>query len=324
MRIVSKHEPKQIRQLVAVIYGLPGIGKTSLAMSAEAALLVDTDNGSHRAIGQVDALGMDGWQDFIDLCKSPDLNGYKTLVVDTLDTLLGYAIQYIRDNQAKLRGPKQPSPIDRYSGGLTLAGYGVLANLFEDALKTLRTRNIDLIFVAHAKEVKQDDADYMSPEVTGKGSYNVLRQMADMIGYAEMTPQGRTVHFAPSSRHEGKDPFGLLGSVVIEPSAKDGSGLHIPTGQMARLLTHVREGMSKAVALSDEVAKEMAEIRGYIEQATTIPQCNSIVAMLVGYEGGAIPTVLKPLFMAKTKELGLKWDAEAGSYKSVQEGGGHE
>jgi hypothetical protein len=322
MKIISKHAPKEVRQLVAVIYGMPGIGKTSLAMSADTPLLVDTDNGSHRAIGQTDVLSMDSWQDFVELIESPVLDNYNTLVVDTLDTLLGYVVQDIKDKMiVPIKGSnKQPLPIDPLTGVLTLTGYGLLAKKFGDAVDQLRRRRVDMIFIAHAKESKEDGPGYMVPDILGQGSYKQIRRMADMIGYAEMTPQGRTVHFAPSARHEGKDPFGLLGSVVIEPSPKDARGRHIPTGQMARLMAMVREGLSQATAVSDELAAEMAELRADIEAATSVTEMTALVNTLMGYDGGPIPAVLKPVVAARAKALGYTWDKEAACYK---EGGSH-
>ena len=47
-RIITEDEPLSLKGIVAVIYGEPGIGKTSLAFTAEKPLLEDYDDGVKR------------------------------------------------------------------------------------------------------------------------------------------------------------------------------------------------------------------------------------------------------------------------------------
>ena len=49
LKIVTAQQALQVQNIITVIYGDPGIGKTSLASSASRPILFDFDLGAHRA-----------------------------------------------------------------------------------------------------------------------------------------------------------------------------------------------------------------------------------------------------------------------------------
>ncbi len=77
--------------ILAAIYGVEGVGKTTLAASLPGALLFDIEGGAkHYDIARVD--GITSWMELLaalrDICNSPDElhgQGYHTLVFDSLD-----------------------------------------------------------------------------------------------------------------------------------------------------------------------------------------------------------------------------------------------
>ena len=56
MPIIKKNEVAPERPVVIVIYGTPGSGKTSLATTADAPLLIDCARGFEGAVQRVDTL----------------------------------------------------------------------------------------------------------------------------------------------------------------------------------------------------------------------------------------------------------------------------
>ena len=82
LKITRAADPIKVERLNVVIYAPPGIGKTSLAFTAEAPLLLDFDNGSHRAAGRKDVVRVENWTDVVGI-TAEDLAPYSTVVVDT-------------------------------------------------------------------------------------------------------------------------------------------------------------------------------------------------------------------------------------------------
>ena len=106
-----------------------------------------------------------------------------------------YMTQHIIRENPKMRAT---------SGGLTLQGYGALKNLFATFLSTLRSKNIDLIMIAHAQEKEDGDTMRLRPKMTG-GAYDMLIAKSDLVGYMEMRGNRITLDFTPTDRHIGKN-----------------------------------------------------------------------------------------------------------------------
>ena len=81
LKIVRAADPIKVERLNVCLYAPPGVGKTSLAFTAEAPLLLDFDQGAHRAANRKDSVRVTSWSDVADLTPD-DLAPYKTLIVD--------------------------------------------------------------------------------------------------------------------------------------------------------------------------------------------------------------------------------------------------
>lgn len=90
LRITRAADPIKVERINMVIYAAPGLGKTSLAFTADAPLLLDFDRGSYRAANRQDVVQVESWADVAGM-TGDDLAPFKTVIVDTagraLDTL---------------------------------------------------------------------------------------------------------------------------------------------------------------------------------------------------------------------------------------------
>ena len=113
------NENQKIRMLIA---GYPGIGKTTLALSAPKPLLVDVDLGINRVMASArkDFIQPNSYEELIEDLKG-DLSDYETLVIDTGGKLLELMKNYVI---------KQDVKNAKKDGSLSLQGYGAVAREF--------------------------------------------------------------------------------------------------------------------------------------------------------------------------------------------------
>ena len=145
MKIVKRDEPITLAQLIALIYGEPGTGKTSLGFSLANALLLDCDRGAHRSAFRGDTVQVEAWSDIADL-QAKDLKGYDTIVIDTVGRQLDLLTAHLAASDARLT---------RGTGELSLQGYGALKQAFHSWTHRLQTFGLDILMVAHSKEDKR-------------------------------------------------------------------------------------------------------------------------------------------------------------------------
>ena len=109
--------------LSALIYGQPGMGKTTLALSSPQPLLLDFDGGVHRvnAAHRVDTVQISKWEEVDEVLTSGEIVEYKTIVIDTAGKMLSFMDKYIMKNNPKMK---------KADGTLSLQGYGVRKNMF--------------------------------------------------------------------------------------------------------------------------------------------------------------------------------------------------
>lgn len=107
-----------------IIAGHPGIGKTTLALSAPDALLVDVDKGISRVSPQFrkDSLQIATYEELLDDIRTIDLSAYKSIVIDTGGSLFDLMVPYVI---------KQNAQNGQRDGTLTRKGYGAIAREFE-------------------------------------------------------------------------------------------------------------------------------------------------------------------------------------------------
>src|SRR6266705_3461931 len=102
LRIIRGTDPIRVDHPVFLIYGQPGIGKSSLGFSAREPITLNFDgqNGLARAVNRREALDIATIEEFALLREQPQiLQPFTTIVVDTVGRALDLmTLQVIKDN----------------------------------------------------------------------------------------------------------------------------------------------------------------------------------------------------------------------------------
>src|SRR6185295_2678119 len=96
LRITKATDPIEVKNICLTIYANPGIGKTSMAFTAEKPLLLDFDRGAYRSGNRGEVVQVESWADIMGI-TADDLKPYKTVAIDTagraLDALTSHILR---------------------------------------------------------------------------------------------------------------------------------------------------------------------------------------------------------------------------------------
>lgn len=297
LKIVKSHDPIEVKNITVLIYGQPGVGKTSLAFTADSPLLLDFDRGAYRSQFRKDSVQVDAWSDVASLSES-DLEPYDTIIVDTVGRLLdALTAHLIRGNPKLARG----------SGALSLQGYGELKASYATWLKTLLSFGKDVILIAHDREDKNGDDLIVRPDIQG-GSYGEVFKRSDGVAYMYRAAKQTVLDFSPSDRFIAKnaanfDPF------PVPHFAKDAAF-------MARVISGIKDALNSMSAEAQEIASIVADWRAKAEEAADADAINGMVKDAAALEGPAAIQV-KHMIHERAVALGLEYKGPKGKGRYV-------
>jgi hypothetical protein len=293
LKITAASDPIPVHRITMALYGDPGAGKTTLAFTADKALLFDFDNGAHRASNRQDTVRVSKWSD-VDAVTLADLEPYSTIIVDTAGRMLDALSADIIANDAKLGK----------GGVLSQQGWGRLKQRFTAWLKMLNQSGKDVVLIAHGTEKMDGETVTARLDVQG-GSKDEIYKSVDAMGRVYIRGGKRVLCFDPTESAFGKNPgqFGLL--EIPSP---------IPANFLANIIVQTKESLNAQTAAMAEAAKELEEWQGIIAKLQTADDFNK---RLDRVKGKATP--IKKLFSDAANAAGLTFNAKAGEYEAAAE-----
>lgn len=313
-----KFKDKKIRMLIA---GYPGIGKTTLALSAPHPLYIDVDLSAERIEPEVLAMaeGVTQPRDYDELRKdlgmgaSPmEMNAvrealapYETIVVDTGGKLLTIMGNY---------GRKIDNKYARRDGSLSLQGYGWLGKEFQRFLDhCIYELDKHIVIVFHTVEEKDGDDTKLRIKAEGQ-SKNSVWEVMDLGGFMEIRNGVRTIGFDNCERFFAKGTRGVHGVRPI-PELIPGR----PNDFLSKLFL---EYNAKTAADAEKTAAEkeaydavMAEGRNIINGIVDPTTANAAMAKFQALTHALTSKAeLGKEFNARIKQLGLFYDKVLKAY----------
>lgn len=211
MLLTQPNELTTTQPISCMIYGQPGTGKTTLALSSEKPVLIDLDKGLHRVETRFrcPSLQVESYQQILDLLNSDEINPFNTIVIDTLGKLVDRMGDYVAKNNPKFK---------QSDGTLSMKGWGAIKIQFSTLIKQIFNMNKSVIFVAHEREDKDGDTRFVRPDVSGSSGKDIIKEL-DLMGYVEMRGNKRTVSFTPTEKYYAKNSLGLEPIIEIPDTA---------------------------------------------------------------------------------------------------------
>lgn len=249
-------KPEDLKQDVkfqGLIYGQPGIGKSTIALSAPNPVMIDAEKGIKRVEPhlRVPSLQAENYEEILALLNSDEIKPFDTIVFDTMGKVLELMEPYL----IKLN-PKNAMS----SGALSLAGYKARKMEFNNLLKLIRRFNKSVLFVAHEKEEKNGEDKIIRPDVPGSSGADLIKDL-DFVGYMEAKGTKRTISFFPTEKYYAKNSL-QLDEVIEVPDTKNGN-----TFISEKIVKMTQEKLSKQADLIKEYNGTLAEAEEFISKS---------------------------------------------------------
>lgn len=310
---------KKIRMLIA---GYPGIGKSTLALSAPNPLHIDLDFGIDRVEPRYRKpfiqpqsydeirhdLAYDPTMSEVDkAAQLKELEAFDTLVFDTGGKLITIISQW-----AITQNPKY----GQRDGSLSLKGYGFVGREFVklmDHCFYVLHKNIVIVF--HAIEDKDGDNTRLRIKVEGQTKNNVWEPM-DLGGFVEMVGKDRTIGFDNCERYFAKGTRGIHGLWKI-PELND----HHPNNDFLTYLFSVynqrsNEEVMRANEEKEAYEKAMATGKEILATCKDVDSLNAAIEKFGNIEHSLTSNdELNVLWKQKVAELGLKYNRQTKQYE---------
>lgn len=296
-------------KLKVLIYGQAGVGKTSLALSAPKALMIDCDGGIHRVnyshIG--DTVQVSSYDDVLNVLNE-NLSAYESLIIDTGGKLLDYMAEYII---------KRNSKMGKMNGTLTLQGYGERKAEFSALCKRISLLDKHLVFVAH-RQTQQENDNYRYVPLFGGSNYDSLVTELDLVGYMEAIGKKRTITFDPTDRNDGKNTCNLPSIVELPIVVNEkGEGLQNTFLQTNVIKPYV-DRLQRVQADRKEYEKVIESVKENLILCTDTESLNDLVLRIPDFPHvGSSKTVSARMITQRAKELGCTFNKDLKVYEKL-------
>jgi hypothetical protein len=295
------------KTFMCIISGQPGLGKTTLALSAPEPFLIDTDNGiarvraEHRCISS----SVNSYEELLDDMRSAEYKAAKTIVVDTGGTLV---------QLMKAWAKKQ----DRKAASDGRAMYGVIKQEFDRLCHQIRILDRKhLVVVFHTTEQQKGDSIQTRLACEG-GAKDIVWTPTDFGGHLFMQGNRRMIGFSPTDEYFAKGCFGISGVHEV-PELRPGTKNTFLTDLFEAAQQRINE--EAAAYAGDKVKYDEVMQRGHTMIAHIIDaDTANFAAKSIGQLEHALTSRAELLtaFKNKAKELNLKYNKQTKLYEEEE------
>lgn len=305
MSIIKKPSELEAKKTITMlVYGQPGVGKTTLGCSAPDAVLFDYDGGVQRINGahRVPTVQVKSWEDTNTALQeiTREMPEVKTIVIDTVGKMLDYMSDYIIRNNSRMK---------KSDGTLSLQGYGLRKQMFIDFIKQTSILGKNIIFVAHEKEEKRGDDTVKRPDIGGSSANDLVKEL-DLVGYMQMLGKERTIAFNPTEWYYAKNTCNLP-PVAKLPLVVDDSGVAVNDNNfIRRVLATYKSSQDKTMETTKKYDALIGSITTAVSISKTADELNKILVSIRDEKNQVYNSRLigEKKVATRAKELGLTYN----------------
>lgn len=296
-----------------ILYGPPGIGKTTLALSAPDPLLIDFDHGISRVKAQHRKATMvcKTYEEVLSDVERPEIASFRTFVIDTGGSFVTYLQDWaMRTNPAQNR---------QKNGALSLKGFGAVKQEFQRFTGYVRdVMRKNIIYVFHSDEQKDKDGNPIQRLLCEGAVRNIVWQPCDFGGYMQMIGTRRVISFTPETEFFAKGCYGIEGQREI-PTIRQTDTNDFLTRLFEEARSNIEADNEAFAPVREQYKQTMQSVRDALDAVTdaqTATDAASYVASLTHVLTSQKEA--RALLKEKTDSIGLKWNKETGKYEAQE------
>lgn len=287
------------KKFSVLLYGAPGVGKTTLALSAPEPILIDFDRGMSRVKTQhrKTAIFCEKYEDVLADLESPEMKDFQTVIVDTG----GSFVSFLQDWAMRTN----PTVNKQKNGAISLKGFGAVKSefvRFTDHVKSVLNKNI--IYVFHNVEQTDKDGNVQQRLMCEGAAKNIVWTPCDFGGYVQMIGEQRVVSFAPEQEFFAKGCHGINGKYKI-PALGESDENDFLTKIFNTAKANIAAENEAYAPLKEQYETVMAEARKIIEGITDADTANEASAKILDMNH-ALTSKKEASAMLKDKAAALK------------------
>lgn len=299
-----------------ILYGSPGVGKTTLALSAPDPILIDFDRGMSRVKAQhrKPAIFCNTYEEVLNDIQSPAMKDFQTIVVDTGGSFITFLQDWAMRSDPKVNRQK--------NGAISLKGFGAVKQEFVRFTNYVKdTLDKNLIYVFHSQEQSDKDGNATQRLMCEGAAKNIVWTPCDFGGYVQMIGNQRVVCFTPEQEYFAKGCHGITGQIAVpELGPNDENNFISKLFDIAKANIAAEADAYAPIKVQYEAVMET--VRKMLESVTDAESANKVSADIQALAHAS--TSLKEsskMLNDKAKSLGLTYKSAAGGFIKAQKEG---
>lgn len=293
-----------------ILYGSPGVGKTTLALSAPDPVLIDFDRGISRVKAQhrKTTIVCDSYEEVLADILSPEVTACQTVIIDTG----GSFVTFLQDWAMRTN----PQVNKQKNGAISLKGFGAVKsefNRFTSMLKDVMKKNV--IYVFHSQEQSDKDGNPQQRLLCEGAARNAVWTPCDFGGYVQMIGDSRIVCFTPEQEFFAKGCHGISGRYTVPTLTESDTN---------DFVTRIFDKAKECIAVENAAYAPLREKYDALMQTglaqiagISSPEEADAVRKHIAESPNFLTSSkeLQDAFKKKCAELGYVWDKEIGGFK---------
>ena len=296
-----------------LLYGAPGVGKTTLALSAPDPIIIDFDRGMSRVQAQhrKTAIFCDNYEEVLTDIKSPEVSDCQTLIIDTG----GSFVTFLQDWAMRTN----PTVNRQKNGAISLKGFGAVKSEFSRFTSMVKdVMNKNIIYVFHSQEQQDKDGNAQQRLMCEGAAKNIVWTPCDFGGYVQMIGDQRVICFSPEQEFFAKGCHGINGKYTI-PNLGDADSNDFLTRIFDKAKANIEAENEAFAPIREQYDKTMIQVQDIIENIVDAETANAAVSSIPALEHVLTSEKeARAMLKARTDELGLKY-TKSGGYVPKEE-----